>query len=306
VLGAGGDPRTVQWPDQDSLTDWTPSDVNQARSYSIQSSGRLMCGVRLSNANLIFTSTDAHLAAYAGLPAVYQFAQVGTGCGVISRAAFAKAEGFVAWMGLTGWWKYDGAVSPIASSIQDDVFRNLNMLQRSKIWALHNAVHGVITWFWPSNAGTEIDRYAEWNYREDHWTNGALARTAGYEAGVFAWPLMVSDGGVVYQHENGLSYAGGTTPFLESGPLELGDGDQVYDIVQIEPDASTLGDLTATFYSRFHATGADAVSGPYSLANPTSVRVSGREHRVRFTSTAADDWRLGPGTRLDVRTGGLR
>ncbi|HWA61930.1 MAG TPA: hypothetical protein VG939_11180 [Caulobacteraceae bacterium] len=304
VLGAGGDPRKVQWADQSSLTDWTPSDLNQARSYSIATPGRLMCGVRASNANLVFTSTDVHLATYAGLPDIYEFACVGAGCGVISRAAVARAEGFVAWMGPSGWWTYDGQTAPVASTIQDDVFSSLNPLQRSKIWALHNPAYGEITWFYPR--GSEIDAYASWNYRENHWTNGQLTRLAGCEAGVFPWPVMVDAGGQVLQHENGLAYAGAGAPYLESGPLELGDGDQVFDLAGLEPDASTLGDVTLTVASRFHPLGPQTLSGPYALAAPTPLRIAGREHRLRFTAASASDWRLGAGTRLDVRSGGLR
>lgn len=307
-LGAGGDNRTVKWADQGSLTSWTPSDTNQAGSYVLQTNGKLMNGVRMAGANVLFTSTDVHIMKYAGVPNIYEFTQVGTGCGIVGQAAFAKATDFVAWMSVNGFWLYNGQVQPIDCPIADDVFRNMNTLQRSKCWAIHNSTFSEIIWFYPASTGNEISNYAIWNYRENHWTNGTLARTCGYEAGVFQWPLMVGTGagGTVYQHENGFSRSGAGTIYVESGPLELGEGETVYDILGLEPDALTLGDVSMIFYSRWHAVEADRTSATFSCVNPISVRVAGREHRVRAIFAGTAEERLGK-PRLDVRsTGGLR
>lgn len=311
MLGSG-DPRKVAWPDQTSFTSWTPGVGSQAGFYFVQTVGKLMCGCVIGGTNVIFASTDVHIATYLGLPAIYSFARVGSNCGIISQAAYAKGDSFVAWMSPTGFWKYDGSVSPIASDVADDVFTNLNAQQQSKIFAYHYPVTGEITWFYP--VGNEIDSYATWNYREDHWSNGALVRTCGAEASVFPYPLMVDASGNVWQHEIAYTYTGAATPFIETGPIEPNlsgspltpsTGANVYELAGIEPDQKTLGDVVCTVYSKFHATDADTTSGPYSMANPTSVRITGREMRLRFTSNSASAWRLGI-PRLDVRGGGLR
>lgn len=311
-LGAG-DPRKVQWPDQSSLTAWTPSTTNQAGDYFVQSAGKLMCGCVIGQTNVIFANTDVHVATYIGLPSVYSFQRVGSGCGIISQGGYARAESFVAWMGGTGFWMYDGTIKPIPCDMQDDIFLNLNVQQQSKVTAVHNPKYGTITWFYPTS-GVEIDSYAEWNYRENHWMNGALIRTCGTESSVFPFPLMVDASGNVWQHENAFAYPGATTPFIESGPVEANAdgnplipavGTNVFGIVGIEPDQRTLGDVTMMIYGKFHATDTDTAYGPYTMTNPTSVRITAREVRVRFTSNSASSWRIGV-PRLDVRPSGRR
>jgi hypothetical protein len=66
ILGAAGVPRRVQWPDQGSLTVWTPLTTNQAGSFDLQSAGKLMQGARVSGATLIFTDVDVFIASYIG------------------------------------------------------------------------------------------------------------------------------------------------------------------------------------------------------------------------------------------------
>ena len=47
-----------------------------------------------------------------------------------------------------------------------------------------------IWWFYPSGNSLEIDRYVGYNYADNHWLLGNLARTAGAARGVFATPIM--------------------------------------------------------------------------------------------------------------------
>jgi hypothetical protein len=318
ALGAGGDPRAVQWPDQASFTSWTPGVGSQANSYELQSAGQIMCGLTTRAGSLIFTTTDVHAATYIGPPFIYSFNQVGAECGIVAVGAYAAAEDFVAWMGINSFWRYDGSVEAIESDVGDYVFTNLNQAQRSKVWALHNATFGEIVWFYPSNAGTEIDSYVLYNYRETTWAIGSLSRTAGVQAGVLANPAMIDPAGNFWAHEQlNFVYSGAAAPYAETGPLEFdqnygGDtlagahpGTVTFDIVQMLPDSKTLGDVQMTFYTRFYPTGPETVWGPYTPANPTSLRVAGREFRLRYTANVAADWRVG-NPRLDFRAGGER
>jgi len=45
--------------------------------------------------------------------------------------------------------------------------------------------------------------------------------------------------------------------------------------------------------------------GPYSMANPTNLRFTGRQVSMRVTGEQNTDWRWGV-PRVDVRPGGLR
>jgi hypothetical protein len=118
------------------------------------------------------------------------------------------------------------------------------------------------------------------------------------------YPLLLGSDGYVYEHEVGFDYSG-SVPYLEGGPIEPGNGDQVTYATQLIPDEKTAGDVTATFKTKFYPNGAETNFGPYSLSSPTDVRFGGRQIKIRYTGSHLADWRVGV-PRLDVTLGGKR
>jgi hypothetical protein len=304
ALGAGGNPRKVQWCDQENNTQWTPAGDNLAGDYELATPGTLIAGKRVKGVNLLFTDVDVHTAQYVGAPFVYGFEKAGSGCGLISAQAVAAIDTAAIWMSKAGFWIYDGYVKPLPSDVSDYVFDNLNFNQASKIYAVHNSKYGEIWWYYPSNGSTENDSYVTFNYRENHWSIGLLARTAGADSGVFANPLMVSTDGFVYEHEVGFAYDSASV-YAESGPVQLGNGDNIMSVRQVVPDEQTLGEAVVSFKTRNYPTGTQSTFGPYTAANPTSVRFSGRQVNVKVTGNTLADWRIGV-MRLEAIPAGKR
>jgi hypothetical protein len=304
ALGAGGNPRKVQWCDQENNTLWTPSTENLAGDYELATPGTLLAGKRVKGINLLFTDVDVHTAQYVGAPFVYGFEKAGSGCGLISAQSVAAIDTAAIWMSKSGFWIYDGYVKPLPSDVSDFVFKNINLSQSSKVYAVHNSKYGEIWWYYPSSGSNENDSYVTFNYRENHWAIGSLARTAGTDAGVFTNPMMVSTDGYVYEHEVGFAYDGASV-FAESGPVQIGNGDNVMAVRQVIPDESSLGQAVVSFTSRLYPTGAESSFGPYSAANPTSVRFSGRQVNMKVTGATLADWRVGV-MRLDAVPMGKR
>lgn len=304
ALGAGGNVRRVQWSDQEINTVWTPLATNQAGSFDLQTAGTIIAGRRVRSGTLIWTDSDVHLAVYSGPPFTYGFERVGSGCGLIGANAVAAAETFAVWMSKSGFWIFDGYSKPLASEISDYVYRDLNISQSSKIAAMHNAKFGEIWWFYPSNAATECDRYVVWNYRENHWTVGALGRTIGSDIGVFDNPIAIDASGFVYDHEIGWLYDS-AVPFAETGPIELGNGDQVMVVRSMVPDERTQGDVSAKFKLRFYPNATETTFGPYAMSAPTDLRFTGRQVRMRVEAVRNADWRVGT-MRLEAVAGGGR
>jgi len=304
ALGAGGNPRKVQWCDQENNTQWTPAGDNLAADYELATPGSLIAGKRVKGVNLLFTDVDVHTAQYVGAPFVYGFEKAGSGCGLISAQAVAAIDTAAIWMSKAGFWIYDGYVKPLPSDVSDYVFDNLNFNQASKVYAVHNSKFGEIWWYYPSSGSTENDSYVTFNYRENHWNIGLLARTAGADSGVFANPLMVSTDGFVYEHEVGFAYDSASL-YAESGPVQLGNGDNIMSVRQVIPDEQTLGEAVVSFKTRNYPTGTQSTFGPYTAANPTSVRFSGRQVNVKVTGNTLADWRIGV-MRLEAIPSGKR
>lgn len=310
ALAASGDGRLIKWADQDDTTVWTDLPSNQAGDFTLSGKGNILAGQRGRDETLIWTDTDLWAMRYQGLPLVYRFDRLGADCGAISRRSMAVIDGKALWMGTRGFYQYDGFVRPLPCDVGDFVFNRLNRAQASKICAVPNTDFGEVTWFYPSGGGTpENDSYVSYNYVKGYWSLGGLPRTAGIDRGFLEYPIMADDDGTVYEHENGTAYTdeGEGSPYTlyaESGPIEIGEGDNVMMIRQYVPDEETVGEVNTRLYTRFYPTASETTNGPYTNANPTDIRLTARQVRIRHTQVTAG-WRVGT-PRLEVVPGGLR
>jgi len=304
ALGASSNPRLVKWCDQENNTVWTAAANNQAGDFELATPGSLRCGKRVRGVNILFTDVDAHVASYIGLPFVYSFDKVGSGCGVISSQAVAAIDTSAMWMSQSGFWSYDGFVKPMQCDVGDYIFNNINYSQASKVYAVHNSTYGEVTWFYPSLSSNENDSYVTYNYREGHWAIGMMTRTAGTDRGVFANPLFVSTDGYIYDHEVGYTYDS-VAPYAQSGPIELGNGDNIMAVRSVIPDEQTLGEVAISFTARLYPTSAETSHGPFSSKQPTDARFSGRSVKMKVTGNVLDDWRVGV-MRLEATSAGKR
>ena len=410
TLGAGGNPRKVQWCDRESNTSWSPASTNEAGDIELQTSGEIQTAVRTRGQTLIITDIDAHAVRYIGPPYVFGFERVSTSCGIISRKAAADVDLGVFWMGSGGFFRFDGnVVSEIPCAVHDYVFNDINTSQKSKTWAFTNGQYGEIWWFYPSSNSVEVDRYVAYDYKENHWLIGNLSRTSGVPRGVFEYPLLIASDGGTYDHEVGLSYSdtttiavtvsggvfyldGEVTPeitfrrgytyildqsdstntghqiafrnpddtsytdgvvsvgaagssgakttivvasdapsdlkyyctvhgnsmgdaisvinfdgvFAETGPISIGVGDNIMRVTSLIPDEKTQGDVNVTFKSKFYPNAAEYSHGPFTPTNPTPVRFSGRQIKMRVEGDAPRTrWNVGT-MRLDAKQGGQR
>jgi len=305
ALGAGGNPRKVQWCDRENNTDWTPTATNEAGDFELQTTGAIMCGVRMRGRTLILTDNDAHIATYQGPPFVYSFERVGTACGTASRKSLIAIDEGAFWMGRREFYMFDGSVAKeVPCEVSDYVFDDINSDQITKVYAVHNSQFGEIWWFYPSADSNENNRYVAFDYKEGHWEIGTLERTAGIDNGVFRNPIWIDSSNDIYNHETGYTHSGSTV-FAESGPISLGNGDNIMRVNKLIPDERTQGQVQAKFKTRFYPNDTETTHGAYALSNPTSVRFSGRQIRIRLEGTGNDNWRAGV-MRIDAMPGGTR
>lgn len=305
ALGAGGNPRKVQWSDREDITTWTTLTTNEAGDIELQTVGRIMLGIRTRGQTLILTDQDAHVATYQGPPFVYGFERVGSGCGVASRHAAVNVDEGVYWFSPSGFYTYTGgAVSPVQCDVEDYIFSDINTQQASQVYGVAMTQYNEIWWFYPSAASIENDRYVVLNYAENHWSIGYMERTAAVSGGVFRNPIMLDASGTAYDHEIGVAH-NGSAVYATSGPISLGAGDEVMAVTGLIPDERTQGDVSATFYTKFYPNDVARTYGPYAMANPTNVRFTGRQVRMRVEAARNTDWRVGT-MRIDAQPGGRR
>jgi hypothetical protein len=311
ALGAGGDPRRVEWSDTTDNTDWTPSATSKAGGFSLQTQGALMAGRKVPGKTLILTTVDAWTATFNGTVFFYSWDQVGTDCGLIARGAVCQAGNFAVWWGQSGFYKYDGGFTNIPCDVWEFLQKNLNTAQRSKITVHHNSKFNEIIWDYPSISSTENDAYVAWHYPtaadpRSFWILGLRSRTAAMGPGVFSGPIAIDIDGDIFDHEVGNMYDD-VSPFFRAGPLEVGVGDRVGRVSKIIPDELTVGEASVSFRNRFYPNGEETILGETVLtdAGKSDLRFTARQTEmvVTFVNDNAARW----GTpRLDVTEGGRR
>jgi hypothetical protein len=115
---------------------------------------------------------------------------------------------------------------------------------------------------------------------------------------------MVSADSYIYEHEVGFTYDS-VSPFAQSGPIEIGTGENIMSVRSVIPDEQTLGEVAISFTSRLYPTSAESTYGPFSAKAPTDARFSGRSVKMKVTGNILDDWRVGV-MRLETTTAGKR
>ena len=227
-------------------------------------------------------------------------------------------------MGVRGFYLYNGAVKKINCDVADFVFDNINISEKAQIYCFENSQFSEITWLYPSTGQTYCDSYVSWNWENNSWSIGEIDRSAGVDKGVFELPIYASSVGksvdgssshiFLFEHEVGTSYtdATGTTdgvPFIESGDIELGN-DKILNITKVIPDENTIGDVNIQFKSKLFPTStpiSHPSSGSFSGTNPTSVRISGKQIKIKLEANSSQpaDFRIGT-YRLEGKQGGGR
>ena len=207
-------------------------------------------------------------------------------------------------MGRNGFFFFDGSiVRELPCAVFDYVFGDINNVQISKSWAMSLGTENEIWWFYPSEASTEPDKYVAYDYGENHWIIGTLSRTSGVDRGAFRFPFMCDTSANLYEHEVGFNY-NGSDIFVESGPIMIGTGENMMHVNELIPDERTQGQVDVSFKTRFYPNATERTYGPYTMSNPTSVRFTGRQVRMRIEGSASD-WRVG-NMRFNAEAGGER
>lgn len=302
ALASNDNGRQVHWSDQEDFTEWNPLTAgSQAGDFILPGSGEIMCARRNRNETLIWTDVDLFAMRYIGGVLIYSFAQVGANCGIISRRAVASAEGRTFWMGHKGFFTYDGFAKPIPCEISDTIFAELNSFEASRVAAWSVNAYNEIWFSYPTSG--ECDKVVCFNYMEGHWSGPwDLARTDGVDRAALGSVVAVGPDGVANAHETGTDYDG-LIPSAETGPFEIGSGDNVMTVRRYIPDEKTLGSVDATLYAGFYPTDSED-DQTITINQISDTRLTGRQVRLKIAQ-AGVDWRFGT-PRLEVVARGRR
>lgn len=322
------DPLLIRWSDQEDASNWqTASTTTTAGSIRLSAGSEIITATQTRREILVFTDASLHSMQFLGPPYTFGIQDLSNSVTIIGPEAAVPANGVVYWMSPGKFMLYDGTIRTVPCDIDDYVFGDLNYDQRQKICTLHNLEFSEVWWFYPSANSEVNDRYVAYNYDDDAWFFGTMARTAWASTGVITKPIGASTDGYIYEHEVGyndgsVSPAGPINAYIESAALDIADGDRFFfsrraipDITFRQSTGAPSVDMTFKSY-RFPGANIYAVETNNVMQSATVpveqyteqvyIRLRGRAFSLRVESNQENtSWRLGV-PRIELRTDGTR
>lgn len=325
------DPMYVRFSNQEDIGSFDASAINTAGGQRLNDGSRIVSAVRSRGQILIFTDTSLHGMQYVGPPYTFGFSQLGSNCGCIGPHAAVDVNGVAMWMGVEAFYVFDGTVKKIACTVQDYVFKDINLVQSQKVHVGVNSQFNEVTWWYCSFTEDYIDRYVSYNYLENTWSIGTMPRSAWVDVGTYSRPLateyfydsdatpvdpvqgLTNGRCLVYTQETGKNAIDlPIRSYLRSGYFDIGDGDNMVFMKRFIPDFKNfVGDLTIHILLRAFPSAPASTSSldPYIITPTTQkvdTRARGRQLAISMENETHDgNWRFGT-LRVDIQPDGLR
>ena len=312
------DPLLVAFSDQENAAEWQPLSTNTAGSLRCSAGSQIIGGLRARQETLIWTDVALYSLQFIGAPLTFGLTLINEGVSLIGPNAAVNTPTGIFWMDKKGFYAYQGAVQPIPCSVHSYVFEDFNEEQAFQVFGFLNKQFNEVGWFYCSGSSNTIDRYVTYNYVDQTWAIGQLARTAWLDEGIANFPRAAGydgDSNYIYSHETGFDDDGSPMDnvFIESADFDLGEGEDFQFIRRCIPDVKFTGNggtgqainfvLKARNFPGESLT-TDQTTSFTGTTTKIDTRARGRQAAVRFESD--DDASTGVRTGVGFRIGGTR
>lgn len=326
------DSMLVRWSDQEDAGMWTPSATNQAGSIRLSHGSEIVTAIQTRQEIVVLTDAAVYSLQYLGPPYVWGSQLLGDNISIVSQNAISQAAGVVYWMGTDKFYKYDGRVQTLRCDLKEFIYNDINTNQLDQIFSGTNEGFNEVWWFYCTANNTTIDRYVVYNYLEDIWYYGSMARTAWLD--VDNNPLAATYSLNIVAHESGLNDNESGTPapiysYITTSESDIEDGHNFVFIRRILPDITFRGSTASSpsavmsviplnnsgsgYTDPPSVGGVDNATITRTATVPIEaftgqvfIRVRGRQFSFKVESNQLDTtWQLGA-IRLDIQNDGRR
>jgi len=318
------DPLLVRFSSQENPLEWFPTATNTAGDLRLGGGSTFVQAVEAKQQILVFTDKTLHAMKFIGPPFTFGLQELSKNITIMSPYSAIAVEDVVFWMGVDTFYGYlGGQTVQLPCTVKDKVFLDFNFEERNKVHVGVNSEFSELIWFYPSSSSTEIDRYVTYNYSEKIWYYGTMVRQAWIDRGIRTLPIATG-GQYLYNHEVGYDDDGSAmTSFIESAPIDIGEGDKFVFLNQIIPDITFTGSTSAspdvdfTVKAKNESGGAflqtqtgntqrTATSPVERYTEKLNYRLRGRSFALRIDSTSlGTKYKLGT-PRASIREDGRR
>jgi len=318
------DPLLIRFSSQENPLDWFPTATNTAGDLRLGGGSTFVQAVETKQQLLVFTNKTLHAMKFIGPPFTFGLQELSKNITIMSPSSAIAVEDAVYWMGVDTFYVYGGGQTvQLPCTVKDKVFLDFNFEERDKVHVGVNSEFSELLWFYPSSSSTEIDKYVAYNYSEKVWYYGTMARQAWLDRGIRTLPVATGDQ-YLYNHEVGYDDDGSAmTSFIESAPIDIGDGDKYVFLNEVVPDITFNGstslnpDVDFTVKAKNFSGGnflqtqsgntqRTATSPVEQFTEKLNYRLRGRSFALRVDSTSlGTKYKLGT-PRANIRQDGRR
>jgi hypothetical protein len=311
------DPMFIRFSNQEDINTWNPTVTNTAGTFRLDTGNEIIGALQGKDYILVLTDQAAYTIQFVGPPFTFSVRQVGTNCGCIGQHAMIYAQGAVFWMGYGGgFFAFDGTVKQIPSLVEDFVFTTtgdnlgINYDASQIVYAYHNSLFNEVGFNYAQSGSSQVDRNVVYNFVENTWSVGTLARTTYQDAITFSLPYATQynrTGTPTFPTINGVTNTYGSskywaqetgvnevdangnktaiTSYIKSGDYDIseqglaGDGQLIMRVKRFIPDFKSLeGNVKITLYFRDYPANADStpsttpplITGPFTISSSTT------------------------------------
>jgi hypothetical protein len=312
-----------------------PAVTNQSGEYRLNIGSYIVCARSTRQEILVWTDAAVYSMQYLGPPYVWGFQLLQDNISIMGPNASITVNNVTYWMGTDKFYRYNGRVETLPSTLRQYVYQDINQNQNFQVYAGSIEGYNEIWWFYCSANSAIIDRYVIYDYLDDVWAYGTMSRTAWLDSGLRQYPMGADTANFrILYHENGNDDVSGLTPvpivsYVQSSDFDIGDGYNFGFVWRILPDltfngsSANLPEVTMTVLPRVNsgtAYGAPNKPAVASSQNYVSqhtyavqqftgqvyTRIRGRQMAFRIESTGLGvAWQMGY-PRIDIRPDGRR
>ena len=326
-------PMLVRWSDQDNIIEWSPDATNQAGSVQLSHGSNIVTAVQTRQEIVVFTDSTVYSLQYLGAPVVWGTQLLGDNISIISQSSAVVGSGVIYWMGVDKFYMYDGRVQTLNCDLRKFIFSDIDLGQAQQVFAGTNEGFNEVWWFYCSQGSNTINKYVVYNYLEQVWYYGTMARTAWLDSGLRNYPQAATYLRNIVNHEYGLNdNATGTAApidaYISSSEFDIGDGHNFGYVWRVLPDLtfnessnSPTGEVPKVTMTLYPMQSSGSGTGTPASANVSKIatyniteeftgiiytRARGRQMIFKIGSNQVNtSWQLGA-PRFDLRPDGRR
>ena len=253
-------PLLIRWSDQSNPYLWAPSITNQAGEYKLSHGSYIVQAVQTRQETLVFTDSSLYSMQYQGPPYVFGFNLLMHNISIMSPNSAYTVNGVTYWMGVDKFYMYSGTVETLTCTVKQYVFEDMNIDQGWQYFVGGNSGYNEVWWFYCSKyeldsngyviltdgsptVNTKINKYVIYNYLDNTWYIGNMARSAWIDSGIKPFPIAVDYNKRVLYHENNVddlseSIATPIKASITSSEFDIEDGQSFGYVWRILPDVN--------------------------------------------------------------------